>query len=129
MNAEQYARRVSLSGTAVERLYPQAGKYAKMVMGQVVEVKPHPNADKLRIVATDVGGEKPLEIVCGGSNLEKGIKVVVALVGAKVTWHGPVDLVELAPATIRGVASEGMICGANEVGLEAAFPHAEKEIM
>jgi len=128
-NAEQFARRISLSGPAVERAYPQAEKYSKMVIGKIVEVKPHPNADKLRIVATDVGGEKPLEIVCGGSNVAVDMKVVVALVGSKVKWHGQGDLVELVPATIRGVASDGMICGANEVGLEDAFPHAEKEIM
>lgn len=127
--AEDFARKISLCGPAVERLHPQAPAYEKMIIGQIKGVKPHPNADKLRLVATDVGGEKPLEIVCGGSNLEPGMKVVVALVGAKVKWHGQGDLVELKPAEIRGVKSEGMICGANEVGLADAFPHAEKEIM
>jgi phenylalanyl-tRNA synthetase beta chain len=128
-NAEDFARKISLCGPAVERSYPQAPQYDRMIIGQIKEVKPHPNADKLRLVATDVGGEKPLEIVCGGSNLAVGMKVVVALVGAKVKWHGQGDLVELKPAEIRGVKSEGMICGANEVGLADAFPHAEKEIM
>lgn len=128
-SAEAFARRISLSGPAVERLYPQAPLYDRMVIGKIVDVKPHPNADKLRLVSTDAGGEKPLEIVCGGSNLAAGMKVVVALVGAKVKWHGQGDLVELKPAEIRGVKSEGMICGANEVGLADAFPHAEREIM
>ncbi|MEY4744774.1 MAG: hypothetical protein RL272_719 [Candidatus Parcubacteria bacterium] len=128
-SAEAFARRISLSGPAVERLHPQAPLYDKMVIGKIAEVKQHPNADKLRLVATDVGGEKPLEIVCGGTNLAPGMKVVVALVGAKVKWHGQGDLVELKPAEIRGVKSEGMICGANEVGLADAFPHADREIM
>ncbi len=128
-NAEDFARKISLCGPAVERLHAQAPAYDRMIIGQIREVKPHPNADKLRLVATDVGGDKPLEIVCGGSNLAVGMKVVVALVGAKVRWHGQGDLIELAPAEIRGVKSEGMICGANEIGLEGAFPHAEKEIM
>ncbi|HTM68991.1 MAG TPA: phenylalanine--tRNA ligase subunit beta [Candidatus Binatia bacterium] len=130
-NADAFARRISLSGPAVERLHPQAPLYDKMVIGQIKDVKAHPNpkVTKLRIVATDVGGEKPLEIVCGGSNLEPGMKVVVALVGAKVKWHGQGDLVELAPAVIQGVESQGMICGANEIGLADAFPHAEREIM
>ena len=135
-SAEAFARRISLSGPAVERLYPQAALYDKMIIGRIADVKPHPNADKLRLVSTDVGpaqlgvgGEKPLEIVCGGSNLEVGMKVVVALVGAKVKWHGQGDLVELKPAEIRGVKSDGMICGANEVGLADAFPHADREIM
>ena len=128
MNAEEFARRISLCGPAVERLHPQAPLYAHMLVGQIVDFKPHPNADKLRIVTTDIG-ERKIELVCGGSNLECGMKVVVALVGAKVRWHGHGDLIELTPAEIRGVKSEGMICGANEIGLEGAFPHAEKEIM
>lgn len=135
MSAEEFARRISLSGPAVERMHPQALLYDKMLVGKILEVKPHPNADKLRLVAVDVGqaqlgvGGRSLQIVCGGSNLAPGMKVVVALPGAKVKWHGQDDLCELAPAEIRGVKSEGMICGANEIGLDGAFPHAEKEIM
>src|SRR5688572_22344501 len=136
-SAEAFARRISLSGPAVERLHPQAPLYDKMVIGQIREVKAHPNpkVTKLRIVATDVGEEKPLEIVCGGSNLEVGMKVVVALArsgdrgGASVKWHGQGDPIELKPAVIQGIESMGMICGANEVGLADAFPHAEREIM
>ncbi len=125
---EAFARELSLSGPSIERLHPQAQRFDKMVIGQIMEVKPHPNADKLRLVATDVG-KKKLEIVCGGSNLAPGMKVVVALAGAMVRWHGEGAPIELQPATIRGVKSEGMICGANEIGLADAFPHAEREIM
>ncbi len=126
--AEQFARKVSLCGPGVERLYPQAPPFDRMVVGCIVEVKPHPNADKLRLAMTDIGGEVA-QIVCGGSNLNVGMKVAVALVGAKVRWHGQGDLVELQPAEIRGLKSAGMICGANEIGLADAFPHEEKEIL
>ncbi len=129
-SAEVFARRISLSGPAAERLYPQAAQYDKMVVGQIREVKAHPKPGvKIRIVSLDIGTEQPLELVCGGSNLEVGMKVVVALVGSKVRWHGQGDLIELQPAVIQGIESKGMICGANEIGLADAFPHVEREIM
>lgn len=123
-----FAKRLALSGPGVERSCPQAPAFDGMVIGEIVEVKSHPDADRLRVVVTDVGKEK-IDVVCGGSNLEQGMKVLVALPGAKVRWHGEGDLVELERTKIRGVESVGMICGANEVGLEDAFPHEEKEIL
>jgi phenylalanyl-tRNA synthetase beta chain len=124
---EQFAARVSLSGPGVERLYPQGQELEGIVLGLVREVNPHPNADKLRVAKVDAGSA--LSIVCGGSNLAVGQWVAVAKVGAKVKWHGEGELVELKPTEIRGVASEGMICAANEIGLFDAFPHAEREIL
>ncbi|MFA5935431.1 MAG: phenylalanine--tRNA ligase subunit beta [Patescibacteria group bacterium] len=125
---EEFAKRMSLSGPAVEKIIPQGADLDRVVIGQVLEVKAHPNADKLRLALTDVGSSK-VTIVCGGSNLAEGQWVVVALVGAKVRWHGEGDLIELKPAEIRGVKSDGMICAANEIGLADAFPHAEREIL
>jgi phenylalanyl-tRNA synthetase beta chain len=125
---EEFARRLSLSGPGVERLYPQAPLFEQMLVGKVLELKPHPNADKLQIVVTDLGSEQ-VEIVCGGSNLSVGMKVVVALPGARVRWHGSGEPVILKPVEIRGVKSVGMICGASEIGLQDGFPHAEREIM
>jgi phenylalanyl-tRNA synthetase beta chain len=125
---DEFAKRMSLSGPAVEKIIPQGADLAKVVLGHVLSVKPHPNADKLRLATTDVGSSK-VTIVCGGSNLKEDQWVAVALVGAKVRWHGEGDLIELTPAEIRGVKSEGMICAANEIGLFDAFPHAEREIL
>ncbi|MBN1585580.1 phenylalanine--tRNA ligase subunit beta [Candidatus Uhrbacteria bacterium] len=128
-SAEQFARKVSLCGPAVERSYPQAPMFDRMVIGRVVGVKPHPNADRLRLAAVEIGPKDSLTLVCGGSNLAVGMKVAVALVGARVRWHGQGDLIELQPASIRGVESLGMVCGAGEIGLAEAFPHAEHEIL
>ncbi|MBI4138733.1 phenylalanine--tRNA ligase subunit beta [Candidatus Uhrbacteria bacterium] len=125
---EEFARRVSLSGPGVEKIMPAGVGLEKIVVGHVVDVKAHPNADKLRLAITDIG-KKKVTIVCGGSNLKKGQWVAVALVGAHVRWHGEGDPIALAPAEIRGVKSEGMICAANEIGLFDAFPHAEREIL
>ncbi|MEO5927225.1 MAG: phenylalanine--tRNA ligase subunit beta [Patescibacteria group bacterium] len=125
---DEFAKRVSLSGPGVEKLIPQGAGLDGIVVGHVLEVKPHPNADKLRLAITDIGKSK-VTIVCGGSNLKEDQWVAVALVGAKVRWHGEGELIELTPAEIRGVKSDGMICAANETGLFDAFPHADREIL
>jgi phenylalanyl-tRNA synthetase beta chain len=128
IDPQSFASRVSLSGPGIERLYPQGKDLDGVVVGHVVEVKAHPNADKLRIATVDLGKEKAT-IVCGGSNLALDQWVAVAKVGASVRWHGEGDPIVLRPAEIRGVKSEGMICAANEIGLYDAFPHQEREIV
>lgn len=126
----EFAARVSVSGPGVERWYPQDVAFERIVTGQIRSLETHPNADKLRVVQVDIGAAAPLTIVCGGSNLVVDQWVVVALVGSKVRWHGEGELIELVPTTIRGVASEGMICAADEIGLKDAFPSKEeKEIL
>lgn len=122
------ARLLSLSGPSVERMHHFGGEWDKMVVGEILDINPHPNADKLRIAHTDIGSRK-LDIVCGGSNIRKGMKVAVALPGARMRWHGEGDLVELKPTEIRGVRSEAMIAAANEIGLFEGFPHKEREVM
>lgn len=125
---EAFAARVSLSGPGIERLYPQGQELEGVVVGKILAIEPHPQADKLRITKVDVG-QKTLTIVCGGSNIAVDQWVPVAMIGARVRWHGEGDLIELKPIEIRGVASEGMICAANEIGLGEAFPHGEREIL
>ena len=128
-NPRAFAAAISLVGPAVERIYEQGAELDKVVVGQITALGKHPNADKLRVATVDIGAKK-LNIVCGGSNLAENQLVAVALVGARVRWHGAGELVTLEPATIRGMASEGMICGANEIGLSERFPAAgEKEIV
>lgn len=126
---DEFAKRISLSGPGVEKIIPQGELLAKVVVGRILEVKSHPNADKLRLTVVDVGSDAPVTIVCGGSNLEVDQWVAVALIGAKVLWHGEGEPVELKPIEIRGIASQGMICAANEIGLFDAFPHSEREIL
>lgn len=100
-----------------------------IVVGKVLSVEQHPDADLLRVVLTDVGGEEPLNIVCGGSNLYPDQLVAVAVPGSMVRWHGEGDPVEIKPAKLRGVMSYGMICGANELGLEDLFPVEDERII
>ena len=103
----------------VEQVESEGASFDKMVVGQILEVNPHPNADKLRITRTNVGGEI-LQIVCGAPNIFAGQFVPVALPGSKVRWHGEGDLITLEPTKIRGVESYGMICAAEEIGLPPA---------
>ncbi|MFA6503814.1 MAG: phenylalanine--tRNA ligase subunit beta [Patescibacteria group bacterium] len=133
---EDFAARISLSGPSVEKMFPQGEELDKIIVGEVLKIEQHPKADKLKLVNVDVGRIPKLEsrssnlqLVCGGTNLYEGQKVAVALVGAKVRWHGQGDLIELQPAEIRGIKSEGMICAASEIGLGEALPHEEAEIL
>ena len=126
LTVEEFAQKTTNSGNSVERMHDYAKALAHVVVGEINVVKPHPNADKLRVCEVNIG-ETVVEIVCGGVNLIEGHRVVVALPGAKVRWHGEGDLVEITESTLRGVKSFGMICGVDEVGFES-LPHAEKEI-
>lgn len=114
---EEFARELSLKSMSVEKMEKLAEKFDHMVVGVIKEIKAHPNANKLRIAVTDIGAQT-VEIVCGGSNLEVGQRVFVALPGAQVKWHGEGDLVTLGEAEIRGVKSIGMICAPAEIGFE-----------
>ncbi|MFA5947058.1 MAG: phenylalanine--tRNA ligase subunit beta [Patescibacteria group bacterium] len=126
LSADEFAKELSLKSMSVEKIDALWGKFEHMVVGVIKEIKAHPNANKLRIAVTDIG-EKTVEVVCGGSNLEVGQRVFVALPGAKVKWHGEGELVTLAEVEIRGVKSIGMICAAAEVGFDK-IPAGEHEI-
>lgn len=114
----------------VEDIFNPAEALKGVVAGKILSVGPHPQADKLRICTVDVGKETPSVIVCGGSNLEVGMMVVVAVPGAWVRWHGEGEPVEIKPAKLRGVLSEGMICAADELDMGDLFPASDDhEIM
>ncbi|MEI7740940.1 MAG: phenylalanine--tRNA ligase subunit beta [bacterium] len=127
---DEFARELSLRGPGVEKVISVSGQFKNIVVGKLISVEKHPNADKLRVTQVDVGAKKPQQIVCGGSNLEVGQLVAVALPGSSVRWHGEGEPVLLASAELRGVKSDGMICGANEIGLTDLFPSSgEREIL
>jgi phenylalanyl-tRNA synthetase beta chain len=126
LSAVEFARELSLKSMSVEAMTNLRDLYAGMVVGVIKEIKAHPDADKLRIVMTDIG-ESVVEIVCGGSNLTEGMRVLVAKPGAKARWHGEGDLIELKATKIRGVESFGMICTPSEVGF-AKIQGGEAEI-
>ena len=112
---------LTMSTVEVEDATDLGASFHDMVVGVINTIEQHPNADKLKVCKTDIGGRVE-DIVCGGSNLREGMKVAVALPGAMCKWHGEGDLVEIKKSKLRGVDSYGMICGAVEIGLADLFP-------
>ncbi len=122
MDLSEFAYQLTMSTVEVEGAHDIAKGFDHIVVGEILTVNPHPNADKLRVCSVNTGDEAPHDIVCGGSNLAPGMKVVVAAPGAWVRWHGEGEPVEIKAAKLRGVPSYGMICGADEVGISELFP-------
>ena len=116
---------LTMSTVEVEDTIELAKQFDHMVVGVINTIEQHPNADKLRVCMTDIGGRVE-SIVCGGSNLREGMKVAVALPGSVCRWHGEGEPVEIKKSKLRGVDSYGMICGAVEIGLADLFPTKEE---
>ena len=126
MDLTRLAYDLTMSTVEVEGAEDLARRFDHMLVGRIVEVCPHPNADKLQICRTDIGGGDIRDIVCGGTNVRPGMKVAVAAPGAMCRWHGEGEPVEIKEAKLRGVKSYGMICGAAEIGLGDLFPTTEE---
>jgi phenylalanyl-tRNA synthetase beta chain len=103
---------LTLAGLEVDAIEPVAGDFKGIVVGQVVSVEPHPDADKLRCCKVDIAGDENLSIVCGASNVREGLKIPVAVVGSVLPGN-----FKIKKAKLRGVESFGMLCGASEIGL------------
>ncbi|SRR5579883_1012901 len=111
-NADELAHRLTMLGIEVEAIERLGEKWNNVVVGEVLEVSPHPNADKLRLTKVSIGNHEPLKIVCGAPNVREGLRVAVATIGA--------DLGEgfvIKRAKIRGQESEGMLCSQRELGV------------
>jgi len=116
---ERLSRILTSVGLEVEDFYRYEqvkGGLNGLVIGEVLSVEKHPNADKLTLTTVDINSTVPLQIVCGAPNVAAGQKVIVARVGATIY---PVngDPVTMKLAKIRGVESQGMICAEDEIGL------------
>lgn len=107
---EELAVKITKAGINIEKVI--TNKIDKLVVGEVIECEMHPDSDHLHICKVNIGNEIT-QIVCGADNVRKGIKVIVALVGAIL----PGDF-EIKKSKIRGVESNGMICALYELGLE-----------
>ena len=94
------------------------GGLAGLVVGEVMTVTQHPNADKLKITTVHIGAETPLQIVCGAPNARVGIKIPCALVGAQLPPSeegGKPFAIKLGK--LRGIESQGMLCSGRELGV------------
>jgi phenylalanyl-tRNA synthetase beta chain len=100
----------------IEKFESLKGGLEGIVVGEVLTCAKHPNADKLSITSVNVGGESPLQIVCGAPNVAAGQKVLVATVGCTV-YPTSGEPFKINKSKIRGEVSEGMICAEDELGL------------
>ena len=107
---------IGLEVESMEQYEEVKGGLAGLVIGEVLEVEKHPNADKLRLTKVNIGGAEPLHIVCGAPNVAAGQKVVVAPIGTTI-YPLKGDPMTMKLAKIRSVESQGMICAEDEIGL------------
>ncbi|ACU64640.1 phenylalanine--tRNA ligase subunit beta [Chitinophaga pinensis] len=108
--------RIGLEVESLEQFESVKGSLEGLVIGEVLTVAPHPNADKLRLTTVNTGKGEPLHIVCGAPNVAVGQKVVIAPIGATI-YPASGELLTMKKAKIRGEESHGMICAEDEIGL------------
>lgn len=112
LSPRDLAELLTLRGMEVSAIETASADWTDVVVGRLLSVEPHPNADKLSLTTVDVGGDEPLQIVCGATNIAPGQLVPVALVGAVLPGERRIER-----SKIRGVESRGMLCSAIELGL------------
>ncbi len=120
LSTRQLADLLTMSGMEVEDLRPVAPPFTGVVVAEIVEAEPHPNADKLRVCRVDAGAHSkhgPLQIVCGAPNARAGLRVPLALVGAELPPGDDGKAVKIGVGQLRGVESAGMLCSARELAL------------
>ena len=107
---------LGLEVEGIETFQSVKGGLEGIVVGQVLECKQHPNADRLKLTTVDIGAKKPLQIVCGAPNVAQGQKVAVATIGTTLyTSEG--ETWKIKKGEIRGEESEGMLCAEDELGI------------
>ena len=116
ISSDELAHQITMAGLEVDAVEPVAGEFTGVLIGEVVECGPHPDADKLQVTKINLGPDfndgELVDIVCGAKNCRLGLKVAVATVGAVL----PGDF-KIKKAKLRGVPSHGMLCSESEIGL------------
>ncbi|MDS7957940.1 MULTISPECIES: phenylalanine--tRNA ligase subunit beta [unclassified Acinetobacter] len=113
IDSEILSDQLTMLGLEVDELAPVAKPFTGVVVGEVLTVEQHPDADRLRVTTVNIGSGEPLQIVCGAPNVRAGMKAPVATIGAVL----PGDF-KIKKGKLRGVESQGMLCGASEIDLE-----------
>ncbi|HLB54089.1 MAG TPA: phenylalanine--tRNA ligase subunit beta, partial [Gemmatimonadales bacterium] len=112
LDGREVAERLAMLGTPVDAITPIHAELRDVVIGLVEEVRPHPNADRLRLCRVNAGGAERFNVVCGASNVAAGRKYPFAPVGSLLPGG-----IRLEQRKIRGETSEGMLCSSRELGL------------
>ena len=115
-SSEQLAEQLTMAGLEIDDRFAVARAFNGVVVGEVISVEQHPDADKLRVTQVNIGASEPLQIVCGAPNVTVGMKAPVATVGAILPSDNGAGF-EIKNGNLRGVDSNGMLCGASEIDL------------
>ena len=114
VDRDTLTHRLTMAGLEVEGVEPIGAALDGVVVAEIVGCEPHPNADKLRVCKVATGTNESVQIVCGAPNARVGLKAPLATIGATLP-----NGVEIKQAALRGVDSQGMLCSAKELGIDA----------
>ncbi|MBX3176977.1 MAG: phenylalanine--tRNA ligase subunit beta [Candidatus Hydrogenedentes bacterium] len=120
VTAEELAHELTMLGLEIESIERLGEEIQEVYVGRILSIEPHPDADKIVVCQTDVGGPEPLQICCGAKNMKVGDKVPTAIVGATLPGG-----FQIGRRKMRGVESQGMMCASTELGL----PEGESGLM
>jgi phenylalanyl-tRNA synthetase beta chain len=112
LSSDALIEKLTQAGLEVDGTESVAGEFSGVLVGQVVSIEAHPDADKLQLCQVNVGVDELLSIVCGASNVRLNLKIPVAVVGAVLPGN-----FKIKKAKLRGVPSYGMLCSARELGM------------
>jgi len=113
LSRNELIEQLTMAGLEVDGFSLAANEFNNVVVGQVISVEKHPDADKLSVCQVKTSdAEPPIQIVCGASNVREGLKIPVAMIGAKLAKD-----FKIKKSKLRGVESNGMLCAAEELGL------------
>lgn len=112
ITAQQLADQMTMAGLEIDAVAPVAGPFSGVIVAEVVETNPHPEADRLTLCRVNTGQPDLLSIVCGARNVRAGLKVALAQIGAVL----PGNFV-IKEAKLRGQLSQGMLCSSSELGM------------
>lgn len=117
VDSETLGEQLTMAGLELDGVETVAPPFNGVVIGVVTECQQHPDADRLRVTKVDIGSGEQLQIVCGAPNVCVGLKVAVATIGAVLPSDDHKGF-KIKKGKLRGVESQGMLCGASELGLE-----------
>lgn len=114
--SDELGQQLTMAGLELDGSDTVAPEFSGVVVGEVITCEQHPDADRLRVTTVNIGTGENLQIVCGAPNVRTGLKVAVATVGAVLP---PIDgkPFNIKKGKLRGIESQGMLCGASEIGL------------
>ncbi len=116
LTPEELTKRLTMAGLEANGIQTIGGTWDNIVIGEVIALNPHPNADRLKLATVNLGTEQ-VTTVCGAPNIGLGQKVPFAHIGARLTDAYTEEAIVLKPVKIRGVYSDGMVCSEKELGI------------